>query len=116
MTIGFKEGNLGIEEMYQIVMGGIVGSEIDISEEQRVRLREMVEGIYADKCSSCMRVRYNPTIGAQVICISNSMDCSLYVGEYVIRRSAGFDKMVQLMISYDVFAELWYIQIDTLTI
>ena len=39
MTIGFKEGSLGVEEMYQIVMGGFVCGEIDISEEQRVRLR-----------------------------------------------------------------------------
>ena len=116
MTIGFKEGSLGIEEMYQIVMGGFVVGEIDISEEQRVRLREMVEGIYAGKGSNWMRVRYNPTIGAQVLCLGSSMDCSLSVGGLIIHREVGFNKMVQLMISYDVFAELWYIQIDTLTI
>ena len=116
MTIGFKDGSLGVEEMYQIVMGGFVVGEIDISEEQRVRLREMVEGIYADKGSSWMRVRYNPTIGAQVLCLGNSMDCSLLVGESIFARRAGFNKIVQLTISYDIFTELWYIQIDTLTI
>lgn len=116
MTIGFKEGSLGVEEMYQIVMGGFVVGEIEISEEQRVRLREMVEGIYANKDSNWMRVRYNPTIGAQVICIGNSMDCSLLVGECIIHRSIGCNKIVQLIISYDIFTELWYIQIDTLTI
>ena len=116
MTIGFKEGSLGVEEMSQIVMGGFVGSEIDISEEHKVRLREMVEGVYAGKCSNWMRVRYNPTIGAQVVCIGNSMDCSLYVGECIIHRSIGCNEIVQLIISYDIFAELWYIQIDTIRI
>ena len=116
MTIGFKEGSLGVEEMYQIVKEGFVGSEIDISEEQEVRLREMVEGVYADKGSSWMRVRYNPTIGAQVICFGGSMDCSLLVGEGIYTRRVGFNKIVQLIISYDIFTEHWYIQIDTLTI
>lgn len=116
MTIGFKEGSLGVEEMYQIVMGGFVDGGIDISEEQRVKLREMVEGIYAGKGSNWMRVRYNPTIGAQVICLGNSMDCSLYVGENILHSSIGSNKIIQLIISYDIFTELWYIQIDTLTI
>ena len=116
MTIGFKEGSLGVEEMYQIVKEGFVGSEIDISEEQEVRLREMVEGVYADKGSSWMRVRYNPTIGAQVICLGGSMDCSLLVGEGIFTRRVGLNKIVQLIISYDIFTELWYMQIDTLTI
>ena len=116
MTIGFKEGSLGIEEMYQIVMGGFVGSEIDISEEQKGRLREMVEGVYAGKGSNWMRVRYNPTIGAQIVCLGNTMDCSLLVGENIFARRVGFNKIVQLIISYDIFTELWYIQIDTLTI
>lgn len=116
MTIGFKEGSLGVEEMYQIVMGGFIEGEIDISEEQKVRLREMVEGIYAGKDLNWMRVRYNPTIGAQVVCIGNSMDCSLYVGECIIHRSIGCNEIVQLIISYDIFAELWYIQIDTIRI
>ena len=116
MTIGFKEGSLGVEEMYQIVMGGFVVGEIAISEEQKVRLREMVEGVYAGKGSNCMRVRYNPTIGAQVICIGNSMDCSLLVGRWIMPREVGCSKIVQLLISYDIFAELWYIQIDTLTL
>lgn len=116
MTIGFKEGSLGVEEMYQIVMEGFVGSEIEISEEQRVRLREMVEGIYAGKGSNGMRVRYNPTIGAQVICIGNSMDCYLSVGGLIVYREVGCNKIVQLIISYDIFTELWYIQIDTVTI
>lgn len=116
MTKGFKEGSLGVEEMYQIVMGGFVVGEIDISEEQRVRLREIVEGVYAGKGSNGMRVRYNPTIGAQVICIGNSMDCSLLVGKWILPRYVGCSKIVQLIISYDIFAELWYIQIDTLTI
>lgn len=116
MTIGFKEGSLRVEEMYQIVMRGFEGSEIAISEEQSSRLREMVEGVYADKGSSWMRVRYNPTIGAQVICLGGSMDCSLLVGECIIHHSIGFNKMVQLIISYDIFAEQWYIQIDTLTL
>lgn len=116
MTIGFKEGSLGVEEMYQIVMRGFVCGEIEISEEQRVRLREMVEGICADKGSSWMKVRYNPTIGAQVMCIGNSTDCSLLVGECIIHRSIGCNKIVQLIISYDIFTELWYIQIDTVTI
>lgn len=116
MTIGFKEGSLGVEEMYQIVMGGFVEGEIDISEEQEVRLREMVEGIYANKGSNWMRVRYNPTIGAQVICFGNSMDCSLYVGENILHSNIGCNKIVQLIISYDIFTERWYIQIDTVTI
>ena len=116
MTIGFKEGSLKVEEMYQIVKGGFVGSEIDISEEQKGRLREMVEGVYADKGSSWMRVRYNPTIGAQVICFGGSMDCSLLVGEGIYTRRVGFNKIVQLIISYDIFTEQWYIQIDTLTL
>ena len=116
MTIGFKEGILGIEEMYQIVMGGFVDGKIDISEEQRVRLREMVEGIYAGKSSNWMRVRYHPGIGAQVLCLGSTMDCSLYVGECIIHSNIGCNKIVQLIISYDIFAELWYIQIDTLTI
>ena len=116
MTIGFKEGSLRVEEMYQIVMRGFECSEIAISEEQEVRLREMVEGIYADKGSSWMRVRYNPTIGAQVICFGGSMDCSLLVGECIIHHSIGFNKIVQLIISYDIFTEHWYMQIDTLTL
>lgn len=116
MTIGFKEGSLGVEEMYQIVMGGFVGGGIDISEEQSSRLRAMVYGIYTDKDSNWMRVRYNPTIGAQVLCLGNSMYCSLYVGERIIHRSIGCNEIVQLIISYDIFTELWYIQIDTLTI
>ena len=116
MTIGFKEGSLGVEEMYQIVMGGFVGGEIEISEEQRVRLREMVEGIYADKSSNWMRVRYNPTIGAQVLCLGSTMDCSLYVGECIIHRSIGCNEIVQLIISYNILTELWYIQIDTIRI
>lgn len=116
MTIGFKEGSLGVEEMYQIVMRGFVDGGIDISEEQRVRLREMVEGIYAGKGSNWMRVRYNPTIGAQVMCLGNSMDCGLSVGGLIIHREVGRNKIVQLIISYDIFTELWYIQIDTLTI
>lgn len=116
MTIGFKEGSLGVEEMYQIVMGGFVVGEIEISEEQRVRLREMVEGVYAGKGSNWMRVRYNPTIGAEVVCMGNTMDCSLSVGERIRTHRVGFNKIVQLIISYDIFAELWYIQIDTLTI
>lgn len=116
MTIGFKEGSLGVEEMYQIVMRGFVGSEIEISEEQRVRLREMVEGICADKGSNWMRVRYNPTNGAQVICLGDSMDCYLSVGGLIVHREVGSNKIVQLFISYDIFTELWYIQIDTVTI
>ena len=116
MTIGFKEGSLGVEEMYQTVMGGFVGGEIDISEEQKGRLREMVEGVYASKGSNWMRVRYNPTIGAQVVCIGNTMDCYLLVGGLIIHREVGCNKIVQLIISYDIFTELWYIQIDTLTI
>ena len=116
MTIGFKEGSLGVEEMYQIVKGGFVGSEIDISEAQEVRLREMVEGIYADKGSSWMRVRYNPTIGAQVLCLGGSMDCPLLVGEGIFTLRVGFNKIVQLIISYDIFTEQWYIQIDTIRI
>ena len=116
MTIGFKEGSLGVEEMYQIVMGGFVEGGIDISEEQKGRLREMVKGIYADKGSNWMSVRYNPTIGAQVLCLGRSMDCSLYIGECIIHRSIGCNEIVQLIISYDIFTELWYIQIDTLTI
>lgn len=116
MTIGLKEGSLGVEEMYQIVMGGFVEGKIDISEEQEVRLREMVEGIYANKGSNWMRVRYNPTIGAQVICFGNSMDCSLYVGENILHSNIGCNKIVQLIISYDIFTELWYIRIDTVTI
>lgn len=116
MTIGFKEGSLGVEEMYQIVMGGFVEGKIDISEEQEVRLREMVEGIYANKGSNWMRVRYNPTIGAQVICLGNSMDCSLYVGENILHSNIGCNKIVQLIISYDISTERWYIQIDTVTI
>ena len=116
MTIGFKEGSLGVEEMYQIVMGGFVVGEIDISEEQRVRLREMVEGIYASKDLNWMRVRYNPTIGAQVLCLGNTMDCSLYVGKNILHSNVGCNKIIQLRISYTIFAELWYIQIDTLTI
>ena len=116
MTIGFKEGSLGVEEMYQIVMGGFVEGGIDISEEQKGRLREMVKGIYADKGSNWMSVRYNPTIGAQVLCLGSSMDCSLYIGECIIHHSIGCNKIVQLIISYDIFTELWYIQIDTLTI
>ena len=116
MTIGFKEGSLGIEEMYQIVMGGFVGSEIDISEEQKVRLREMVEGIYAGKDLNWMRVRYNPTIGAEVVCIGNTMDCSLSVGERIRTHRVGFNKIVQMLIWYDIVTELWYIQIDTIRI
>ena len=116
MTIGFKEGSLGVEEMYQIVKGGFVGSEIDISEEQEVRVREMVEGMYADKGSSWMRIRYNPTIGAQVLCLGGSMDCSLLVGKGIFTLRVGFNKIVQLIISYDIFTEHWYIQIETLTI
>ena len=116
MKIGFKEGSLGVEEMYRIVMGGFMCGEIDISEEQSSRLREMVEGIYAGKDSNWMRVRYNPTIGAQVLCLGSSMDCSLYVGECIIHRSIGCNEIVQLIISYDIFTELWYIQIDTLTL
>lgn len=116
MTIGFKEGSLGVEEMYQIVMGGFVVGEIDISEEQKGRLREMVEGVYAGKSSNWMRVRYNPTIGAQVICLGGSMDCSLLVGENIFARRVGFNKIVQMLIWYDIVTELWYIQIDTLTI
>ena len=116
MTIGFKEGSLGVEEMYQIVMRGFVEGEIAISEEQSSRLREMVEGVYAGKGSNWMRVRYNPTIGAQVLCLGNSMDCSLAVGKWIMPRYVGFNKIVQLIISYDIFTELWYIQIDTLTI
>ena len=116
MTIGFKEGSLGVEEMYQIVMGGFVEGEIDISEEQSSRLREMVEGVYAGKGSNWMRVRYNPTRGAKVLCLGNSMDCPLYVGGNICTRRVGFNKIVQLIISYDIFTELWYIQIDTLTI
>ena len=116
MTIGFKEGSLRVEAMYQIVMRGFECSEIAISEEQSSRLREMVEGMYADKGSSWMRVRYNPTIGAQVICLGGSMDCSLLAGECIIHHSIGFNKIVQLIISYDIFTEHWYIQIDTLTL
>lgn len=116
MAKGFKEGSLGVEEMYQIVMGGFVGGEIDISEEQKERLREMVEGVYAGKGSNWMRVRYNPTIGAQVICLGNSMDCYLSVGRWIMPREVGCSKIIQLIISYDIFTELWYIQIDTLTI
>ena len=116
MTKGFKEGSLGIEEMYQIVMRGFICGEIDISEEQRVKLREMVEGVYAGKGSNWMRVRYNPTIGAQVLCLGSSMDCSLYVGENILRSNIGCNKIIQLIISYDIFTELWYIQIDTVTI
>lgn len=116
MTKGFKEGSLGVEEMYQTVMSGFICGEIEISEEQKVRLREMVEGVYAGKGSNWMRVRYNPTIGAQVICIGNSMDCSLSVGGLIIHREVGCNKIVQLIISYDIFTELWYIQIDTLTL
>ena len=116
MTIGFKEGSLGVEEMYQIVMRGFECNEIAISEEQSSRLREMVEGVYADKGSSWMRIRYNPTIGAQVLCLGNSMDCSLLVGEGIFTLRVGFNEIVQLVISYDIFTELWYIQIDTLTL
>lgn len=116
MTIGFKEGSLGVEEMYQIVVGGFVDGEIEISEEQKVRLREMVEGIYAGKGSNWMRVRYNPTTGAQVICLGNSMDCYLLVGGLIVHREVGRNKIVQLIISYDIFTELWYIQIDTIRI
>ena len=116
MTVGFKEGSLGVEEMYQIVMGGFVVGEIDISEAQKGRLREMVEGVYAGKGSNWMRVRYNPTIGAHVLCLGNTMDCSLAVGKWIMPRSVGCNKIVQLIISYDIFAELWYIQIDTVTI
>ena len=116
MTIGFKEGSLGVEEMYRIVMGGIVDGEIAISEEQKVRLREIVEEVYAGKGSNWMRVRYNPTIGAQVLCLGSTMDGSLSVGERIRTHSVGFNKIVQLIISYDIFTELWYIQIDTLTI
>ena len=116
MTIGFKEGSLRVEEMYQIVMRGFECSEIAISEEQSSRLREMVEGVYADKGSNWMRIRYNPTIGAQVICLGSSMDCSVLVGEGIFTRRVGFNKIVQLAISYDIFTEHWYIQIDTLTI
>lgn len=116
MTIGFKEGSLGVEEMYQTVMGGFVVGEIEISEEQRMRLREMLEGVYASKGSNWMRVRYNPTRGAQVLCIGNTMDCSLLVGKWILPRYVGCSKIVQLIISYDIFTELWYIQIDTLTI
>ena len=116
MTIGFKEGSLGVEEMYQIVMGGFIVGEIAIREEHKVRLREIVEGIYAGKGSNWMRVSYNPTIGAQVLCLGSTMDCSLYVGECIIHRSIGCNKIVQLTISYDIFAERWYIQIDNLTI
>ena len=116
MTIGFKEGSLGAEEMYQIVMRGFICGEIDISEEQKGRLREMVEGVYAGKGSNWMRVRYNPTIGAQVLCLGSSMDCSLYVGENILRSNIGCNKIIQLIISYDIFTELWYIQIDTVTI
>ena len=116
MTIGFKEGSLGIEEMYQIVMGGFVVGEIAISEEQKGRLREMVEGIYAGKDLNWMRVRYNPTIGAKVLCLGSSMDCSLAVGKHILARCIGFNKIVQMLIWYDIVAELWYIQIDTLTI
>ena len=116
MTIGFKEGSLGVEEMYQIVMRGFVDGEIEISEEQSSRLREMVEGVYAGKGSNWMRVRYNPTIGAQVLCLGNSMDCSLYVGENILHSNIGCNKIVQLITSYDIFTELWYMQIDTLTI
>ena len=116
MTKGFKEGSLGVEEMYQIVMSGFICGEIDISEEQRVKLREMIEGIYANKGSNGMRVRYNPTIGAQVLCIGNSMDCYLSVGGLIVHREVGSNKIVQLIISYNIFTELWYIQIDTLTI
>ena len=116
MTIGFKEGSLSAEEMYQIVMRGFMCGEIAISEEHKGRLREMVEGIYAGKGSNWMRVRYNPTIGAQVLCLGNTMDCSLYIGECIIHHSIGCNKIVQLIISYDIFTELWYIQIDTLRI
>ena len=116
MTIGFKDGSLKVEEMYQIVKEGFVVGEIAISEEQSSRSREMVEGVYADKGSNRMRVRYNPTIGAQVLCLGNSMDCSLLVGEGIFTRRVGFNKIVQLIISYNIFTELWYIQIDTLTI
>ena len=116
MTIGFKEGSLGVEEMCQIVMRGFECGEIDISEEQSRKLREIVEGMYADKGSSWMRVRYNPTIGAQVLCLGNSMDCSLLVGECIIHHRIGFNKIVQLIISYDIFTEQWDIQIDTLTL
>ena len=116
MTIGIEEGRLGVEEMYQIVLEGFVEGKIDISEEQRVRLREMVEGICADKGSNWMRVRYNPTIGAQVLCLDSSMDCYLLVGEGIFTRRVGFNKIVQLIISYDIFTEHWYIQIDTLTL
>ena len=116
MTIGFKEGSLGVEEMYRIVMGGFVGSEIDVSEEQKGRLREMVEGVCANKGSNWMRVRYNPTIGAQVICLGNSMDCCLAVGENILHSNIGCNNIVQLIISYDIFTELWYIQIDTIRI
>ena len=105
MTIGFKEGSLGIEEMYQIVMGGFVGSEIDISEEQSSRLREMVEGVYAGKSSNWMRVRYNPTIGAHVLCLGNTMDRSLAVGKWIIPREVGFNKIVQMLIWYDIVNE-----------
>ena len=116
MTIGFKEGSLGVEEMYQIVKGGFVVGEIAISEEQSSRLREMVEGMYADKGSSWMRIRYNPTIGAQVLCLGGSMDCSLLVGKGIFTLRVGFNKIVQLTISYDIFTEHWYIQTDTLTL
>ena len=116
MTIGFKEESLSAEEMYQIVMRGFVDGEIAISEEQKGRLREMVEGVYAGKGSNWMRVRYNPTIGAQVLCLGSTMDCSLSVGKWIVPRGIGCNKIVQLIISYDIFTELWYIQIDTLTI
>lgn len=116
MTIGFKEGSLGVEEMYQILMGGIVEGKIDISEEQSSKLREMVEGIYAGKGSNWMRVRYNPKIGAQVICLGSTMDCSLSVGERIRTYRVGFNKIVQMLIWYDIVTELWYIQIDTIRI
>ena len=116
MTIGFKEGSLRVEEMYQIVMRGFECSEIAISEEQSSRLREIVEGIYAGKSSNWMRVRYNPTIGAQVLCLGSSMDCSLYVGECIIHRSIGCNEIVQMLIWYDIVTERWYIQIDTIRI
>ena len=116
MTIGFKEGSLGVEEMYQIVMGGFVVGEIDIIEEQKGRLREMVEGIYAGKGSNWMRVRYNPTIGAEIVCIGNSMDCSLSVGKSIRTHRVGFNKIVQMLIWYDIVTERWYIQIDTIRI
>ena len=116
MTKGFKEGSLSAEEMYQIVLRGFVGSEIDISEEQSSKLREMIEGIYAGKDSNWMRVRYNPTIGAQVLCLGNTMDCFLAVGKWIMPRGVGCNRIIQLLISYDIITELWYIQIDTLTI